>query len=101
MQQLFSGAEAAYRANSEYFLGTIVTIERTDSHTLSVVDRQRQRQLTTTYLLIAAIRDYFHGRKIGEEISTSLQNSYLFSSDRRKASNSGLLYTLMTGDLLP
>ena len=82
VEQLFSDVEAAYRGSSEYFLGTIVAIEGTDSGTLSVVDGQQR--LTTTYLLLAAIRDYLLERKIGEEISTSLQNSYLFSSDRRE-----------------
>lgn len=38
VEQLFSDVEAAYRGSSEYFLGTIVAIEGTDSGTLSVVD---------------------------------------------------------------
>jgi hypothetical protein len=82
VEQLFSDVEAAYRGSSEYFLGTIVAIEGTDSGTLSVVDGQQR--LTTTYLLLAAIRDYLLEKKLGKEISTSLQNSYLFSSDRRE-----------------
>jgi uncharacterized protein with ParB-like and HNH nuclease domain len=82
VDQLFSDVEAAYRGSSEYFLGTIVAIEGGDSGKLSVVDGQQR--LTTTYLLLAAIRDYLQEREIGREISTSLQNSYLFSSDRRE-----------------
>lgn len=82
VEQLFSDLEAAYRSNSEYFLGTIVAIEDKVTGELSVVDGQQR--LTTTYLLLTAIRDYLAKRGIGGEISTSLQNSYLFSSDRRE-----------------
>lgn len=81
LEQLFSDLEAAYRSNSEYFLGTIVAIEDKATAELSVVDGQQR--ITTTYLLLTAIRDYLDKNKIGKEISTSLQNSYLFSSDRR------------------
>lgn len=82
VEQLFSDLEAAYRGNSEYFLGTIVAIEDKASGELSVVDGQQR--MTTTYLLLTAIRDYLEQHEIGREISTSLQNSYLFSSDRRE-----------------
>jgi uncharacterized protein with ParB-like and HNH nuclease domain len=80
--QLFADLEAAYRAGSEYFLGTIVAIEDEQTGELSVVDGQQR--LTTIYLLLAAIRDYLSKKSIGVEISTSLQNSYLFVSDRRE-----------------
>lgn len=43
-----------------------------------------QQRMTTTYLLLTAIRDYLEKHGIGKDISTSLQNSYLFSSDRRE-----------------
>jgi uncharacterized protein with ParB-like and HNH nuclease domain len=46
VEQLFSDLEAAYRGNSEYFLGTIVAIEDKASGELSVVDGQ-QRMTTT------------------------------------------------------
>lgn len=82
VEQLFSDIEAAYRDGSEYFLGTIVAIENKTTGELSIVDGQQR--MTTTYLLLAAIRDYLDKNEIGEEISTSLQNSYLFSSDRRE-----------------
>ena len=82
VEQLFSDLEAAYRGNSEYFLGTIVAIENKASGELSVVDGQQR--MTTTYLLLTAIRDYLDKHNIGKEISISLQNSYLFSSDRRE-----------------
>lgn len=82
VEQLFSDLEAAYRSSSEYFLGTIVAIEDKASGELSVVDGQQR--MTTTYLLLTAIRDYLDKHEIGQEISTSLQNSYLFSSDRRE-----------------
>lgn len=82
VEQLFADLEAAYRQNSEYFLGTIVAIEDKASGELSVVDGQQR--MTTTYLLLTAIRDYLYKHEIGNEISNSLQNGYLFSSDRRE-----------------
>lgn len=82
IEQLFSDLESAYRNGSEYFLGTIVAIEDQATGALSVVDGQQR--LTTTYLLLTAIRDYLDKNDIGKEISTSLQNSYLFNSDRRE-----------------
>lgn len=82
VSQLFSDLEAAYRAGSEYFLGTIVAIENSPGSELKVVDGQQR--LTTTYLLLTAIRDYLDKNGIGNEISTSLQNSYLFTTDRRE-----------------
>ncbi|PRY94333.1 DUF262 domain-containing protein [Donghicola tyrosinivorans] len=82
VEQLFSDIEAAYRGSSEYFLGTIVAIEDKSTGGLSVVDGQQR--MTTTYLLLTAIRDYLDKNEIGKEISISLQNSYLFSSDRRE-----------------
>ncbi|MGY3726090.1 MULTISPECIES: DUF262 domain-containing protein [Cobetia] len=82
VEQLFSDLEAAYRNSSEYFLGTIVAIEKTSSSDLNVVDGQQR--LTTTYLLLTAIRDHLEAYNIGSDISTSLQNSYLFKSDRRE-----------------
>ena len=82
VQQLFADLEAAYRGNSEYFLGTIVAIENRTSGALSVVDGQQR--LTTIYLLLTAIRDYLIINGIGKEISNSLQNKYLYSSDRRE-----------------
>jgi len=82
VEQLFSDLEAAYRSGSEYFLGTIVAIEDKATGELNVVDGQQR--MTTTYLLLTAIRDYLNEHDIGKEISNSLQNSYLFSSDRRE-----------------
>ncbi|MCV6825148.1 MULTISPECIES: DUF262 domain-containing protein [Halocynthiibacter] len=80
--QLYSDLEAAYRKSSEYFLGTIVAIENEKTGELSVVDGQQR--LTTTYLLLTAIRDFLQKNDTGKEISTSLQNTYLFNSDRRE-----------------
>lgn len=82
VEQLFSDLEASYRGSSEYFLGTIVAIEDRSSGELSIVDGQQR--MTTIYLLLTAIRDYLDKQEIGKEISTSLQNTYLFSSDRRE-----------------
>lgn len=80
--QLFSDLEAAYRGGSEYFLGTIVAIEDEKTGELQVVDGQQR--LTTTYLLLTAVRDYLRRKGVGREIADSLQNSYLYSSDRRE-----------------
>lgn len=82
VSQLFSDLEAAYRGGSEYFLGTIVAIEDEKTGELQVVDGQQR--LTTTYLLLTAIRDYLSRKGVGKEIAVSLQNSYLYSSDRRE-----------------
>lgn len=94
--QLYADLEAAYRNTSEYFLGTIVAIEDKATGALSVVDGQQR--LTTTYLLLAAIRDYLLAAETGEEISTSLQTSYLFKSHRREGFKQQL--TLNTDDKL-
>ena len=57
VDKLFSDLESAQRKGSEYFLGTIVAIKESTSGPLQVVDGQQR--LTTIYLLLAAIRDYF------------------------------------------
>ena len=84
VSQLFEDLENAYRTNSEYFLGTIVAIERENSGSLSVVDGQQR--LTTTYLLLTAIRNYLLEVGEGKDISDSLEEQYLCKTDRKEGS---------------
>ena len=66
--------------DGDYFLGTIVTIPRSDG-TLEVVDGQQR--LATTAILLAAIRDYLHGMK-EEVLVESINNEFLTGIDRIK-----------------
>lgn len=63
-----------------YFLGTIVTIPRTEG-TLEVVDGQRR--LATTAILLAAIRDYARGQE-DEFLVKALDTEFISGMDREK-----------------
>ena len=63
--------------NRPYFLGTIVTIPKTDGY-LEVVDGQQR--LATTAILLSAIRD--HLRELERDSSDSIHNDFLSSFDR-------------------
>ncbi len=79
--QLFQDLSLAI-SNGDYFLGTIVTIPRSNG-TLEVVDGQQR--LATTAILLAAIRDYLEER--GEKVLVeSINTEFLTSIDRAKRS---------------
>ena len=78
--QLFTDIARAIVEDSNYFLGTIVTIPRRGGH-LEVVDGQQR--LATTAILLSAIRVYVGA--IGEDmLSQAIQNDFLTGIDRAR-----------------
>lgn len=94
VQQLFSDLATAKDGNLDYFLGTIVTIKKGDQKPLDVVDGQQR--LTTTYLMICAIRDYLVKINRGEDAVRSIESTILNTIDRRTGDKPRL--TLNTDD---
>lgn len=76
-------ANAIADGDEEYFLGSIVVTKNKDS-TLEVVDGQQR--LTTTTILIAAIRDYFFINKDLQAV-TEIERQYLSSVHMRTREN--------------
>lgn len=72
----------------EYFLGSIVTIPK-DSSVLEVVDGQQR--LSTTVILLAAIRDYLRRQGHEELIVADIEGSFLTSIDRAARERSSKL----------
>ena len=72
-------AKAISDEESEYFLGTLVTIPRSPD-LLEVVDGQQR--LATTAILLAAIRNYL--RDTEKLISESINNGFLTDIDRER-----------------
>jgi hypothetical protein len=70
-------SDAIRKQESEYFLGTIVLTKSDFSHQMIIDGQQR---LTTTSILICAIRDYFSRRGDSERART-LQDDYLAKKD--------------------
>ena len=85
VSQLFQDFAGAIDDNEpSCFLGTIVTIPRSDD-VLEVVDGQQR--LATTAILLAAIRDYLIGRGEKEKlIVESINNDFLTGIDRSSRS---------------
>lgn len=78
VERLYADLSYAKR-QGEYFLGTIVTIPVDD--VLEVVDGQQR--LTTTVLLLAAMRDYLLDVEGADIIVQDIETSYLTKIDRR------------------
>ncbi|MDE0312045.1 MAG: DUF262 domain-containing protein [Caldilineaceae bacterium] len=72
-------SKAISDGDSEYFLGTLVTIPRSPA-LLEVVDGQQR--LATTAILLAAIRNYL--RETEKLISESIDNGFLTDIDRKR-----------------
>ena len=81
VQQLFNDFNLARDEHADYFLGTIVTIRGAKGEPLDIVDGQQR--LTTSALLISAIRDT--QEDLGEPTSVieSINNDYLSTFDRK------------------
>ena len=83
VSKLFQDLARAIADNEPgYFLGTIVTIPRSDD-TLEVVDGQQR--LATTAILLAAIRDYLVGSE-EDLLVESINNDFLIGIDRSSRS---------------
>jgi len=67
--------------DSEYFLGTIVTIPKT-ADLLEITDGQQR--LATTAILLAQIRNYLKRKGNEDLIAESITNSFLTDIDREK-----------------
>ena len=81
VEQLFTDIARAIGDNDDYFLGTIVTIQRQSG--LEVVDGQQR--LATTAILLSAIRQYL--KTIGEKMmEKAIRNDFLTGIDRRQRS---------------
>jgi len=81
VDQLLNDFHRAKLDHSDYFLGTIVTIAKGTHEPLEIVDGQQR--LTTTAILITAIREVM--KEIGqpEAVIESINNDYLSSYDRK------------------
>lgn len=94
VSRLLTDLAAAKDKRLDYFLGTIVGIKGDNANPLEVVDGQQR--LTTTYLILSAIRDYLIEIDRGENIINNLDNALLNVPDRRKGNIPRL--TLNTDD---
>jgi uncharacterized protein with ParB-like and HNH nuclease domain len=80
VDQLYADFSSAKAGNKDYFLGTIVTISRGANKPLEIVDGQQR--LTTTALLIAAIRDFLQARGGANMIVEAINTEFLNTIDR-------------------
>lgn len=79
---LYSDYSLAKSENTDYFLGTIVTIKAGRSEPLEIVDGQQR--LTTTALLITAIRDHLGVLGMDLNVLESVNSDYLSTFDRKQ-----------------
>jgi uncharacterized protein with ParB-like and HNH nuclease domain len=84
VEQLLSDLVEAKKTHSEHFLGTIVTISRSnenESAELKIVDGQQR--LTTTAILFSAIRNKLASLTDATLLVESINNEFLSSIDRK------------------
>lgn len=81
---LYEDFTRAKNDNTDYFLGTIVTIKGGRAEPLEIVDGQQR--LTTTAILIASIRDYLGSIGQAPTVLESINNDYLSTFDRKQNS---------------
>lgn len=82
VRQLFTDLNRAKSEHTEYFLGTIVTVAKGTHDPLEIVDGQQR--LTTTALLITAVRDAQAQFGQPSQVIESINNDYLGSFDRKR-----------------
>ncbi len=80
--QLLQDFTKAMNEAGSYFLGTVVTIPRSDDGGLEVVDGQQR--LATTAILLAAIRDHLAGDEGERILVESINNEFLTGIDRAR-----------------
>lgn len=83
VDQLFRDLAKAMQDQSDYFLGTVVTVPDSRGEVLNIVDGQQR--LTTTAIFMSAIRDYVLEQAGPENlIVESIENEFLSIIDRGK-----------------
>jgi hypothetical protein len=81
VDQLLGDLNRAKTEHTDHFLGTIVTISKGPHEPLEIVDGQQR--LTTTALLITAIREVMSDLGQPVPVVESISNDYLSSFDRK------------------
>ena len=74
MIQLYDDLASAKREDSDYFLGTVVTIPTDEDGELHLVDGQQR--LTTTAIFIAAIRNFIADNDLDKMVVESINNDF-------------------------
>lgn len=85
VDQLFADLYRAKSEHSDHFLGTIVTIDKGEREPLQIVDGQQR--LTTTSLLITAIRNFQQDLGQTEKEIESINADYLMKWERQERSD--------------
>src|SRR3546814_9435829 len=75
VEQLLRDLQRAKDDQTDYFLGTIVTIPKPNTEVLNVVDGQQR--ITTTAIFLAGIRDYVLKQEPDSLIVESIENEFL------------------------
>src|SRR3546814_12685949 len=75
VEQLLRDLQRAKDDQTDYFLGTIVTIPKPNTEVLNVVDGQQR--ITTTALFLAVIRDYVLKQEPDIMLVESIENEFL------------------------
>jgi hypothetical protein len=89
VSQLLQDFTKAMSEEGSYFLGTVVTIPRSDDGALEVVDGQQR--LATTAILLAAIRDYLATVEDEDVLVESINNEFLTGIDRARRTRAAKL----------
>ena len=82
VDQLYDDLAFAKLEGCDYFLGTIVTIPREGDSVLEIIDGQQR--LTTTAILLAAVRDYLREGGAAPMVVESIENEFLSTIDRMR-----------------
>lgn len=81
VDQLLVDINSAFEGNHNYFLGSIMLINKDGSDSLSILDGQQR--LATTTLLICAIRNYYKEHDTASNRHSLMEQDYLFKTDKR------------------
>ncbi len=75
--------DAVSKGSEDYFLGTIVTTRSGEEGRMTIIDGQQR--LVTASILIAGIRDFFHGKNQLDR-AQDIERDYLYKRDIRTQS---------------